>query len=256
MSSKEPDKNIPVDDKDYGFPFVEVTPLSSATPKKEEKLDKITDPKPVKDNVEVVKASVGKGLINPSTGSPKRPRKQSPVLLSLVLLILVILGVMAYFLYYMPATEKTDSQERFAQENSFPTVVEPSTPEAVEEPTEVIDEETMTEEPDEAVEEESIPRSTPASSSSISPGNLEIVSSPGDRAVYFIIVGSMPNERLAREEADKLLQKGKNLYLLMPHGETKNYRLSIGSYTTFSSASQALEEAKTEFDESTWILKY
>lgn len=253
MSSQESDKNTSAEDKDYGFPFVEVTPLALVNPKKEAEIEKTSGAEATAVAAGAIKPSVGKGLINPTMASHKRPKKQSPVLLSLVLLIVVILGVMAYFLYYMPSTEDAGFEQSAAIENTMPLAVESTSPEVVEEAEELVIEDS---EPEESGEEAITPISAPATSSGNSVGNLVVISSPGERPLYHIIVGSVPSEKLAKEEADKQLQKGKDIYLLSPHGETKNYRLSVGSYNTFREASQALEEAKPEFDESIWILKY
>lgn len=255
MSTKEPDKNKAPEDKDYGFPFVEVTPLAEASSKEKKKQGETHESESSGKAFDAIKPTVGKGLISPTNPSQKRPKRQSPVLFSLVLLIVVVLGVMAYFLYYLPTTEDAGLQQRVAQENTTPVTEEPplTEDEGVDEDEEIANEE---EEPNEPEDLEETQSPMPATSGGNTPATLQVIPASGDRPVYHIIVGSMPNERLARTEAEKLLKKGKDLYLLTPKGETKNYRISVGSYSTFREASVALEEAKPEFDESIWILKY
>lgn len=250
MSSHEKDKNQGPEDKDYGFPFVEVTPLvePQASSQEKETVAPVT-----KEDKKSSQISVDKGLIKPTVNTSRKAKRQSPVLFSLVLLIVVILGVMAYFLYYQPTAEQRVSQSDTAAVSDLPVAVEE---ENTEEP-QAMEMESDQEEIEieaETLEDILNPNISPERSNAT--GTIETVQAPAERPVYHIIVGSMPNERLAREEAEKLLQKGKNLYLLMPHGDTRNYRLSIGSFGTFSSASQALDEAKKEFDDSIWILKY
>ncbi len=224
-------------DKDYGFPFVEVKPLQAKAKHTFEK-----EVIPALPKTEISKPLEIKSLTESSLLTGRKTRKnQSPLLLSLLFLIVIILGAMAYFLYLVPGQEEYVEPLLSTTENAQ-------------------------EEPPTALENDDNPEaSTPItdsnetddpSSNPTGTGELIIVNAKGPQAVWFIIAGSLPNERLAREEAQELLNKGVDVWLISPYGDTRNYRLSVGRYESFQSATEALEKTKVEFGESLWILKY
>jgi hypothetical protein len=251
MTSKQSENNSGQEDKDFGFPFVEVKPLGAPLPKVEHEAKTMVVSDKAASEKEKDKPAVNKGLLKPVRGSEKRPKKQSPVLFSIVLLIVIILSVMAYFLYYLPTSEGPAKGSQLTEETSFPLPVEAEGAASLE------DEGLIDEEPELIPEEETItPLQETSTEVQSNTGTLHAVNEPGERPAYHIIVGSVPNESLARQEAEKFLNQGKDIWMLFPQGDTKNYRLSVGSYSTFGAASSALDKAKAELDDSIWILKY
>lgn len=89
-----------------------------------------------------------------------------------------------------------------------------------------------------------------------SAGELIRIETKPDRAQYFIVVGSLPNERLALVESEKYWDRVKDLYLILPEGDTKNHRLAIGQYSNFTAANNELQRVKDQYTEALWILKY
>lgn len=73
---------------------------------------------------------------------------------------------------------------------------------------------------------------------------------------YFIVVGSLPSERLALEESAKYWDRAETMYLLSPTADSKNYRLAIGQFNRFTAANEELQRVKSEYTEALWILKY
>ncbi len=224
-------------DKDYGFPFVEVKPLQAKAKETPENEITSTLPKTEVSNPLEIKSLTESTL----TAGRKTKKNQSPLLLSLLFLIVIILGAMAYFLYLVPEPEEFVEPALSTTENTR-------------------------EEPPLALENDNNPVKSPPiadsnetgdpTSNPIGTGELIIVNAKGPQAVWFIIAGSLPNERLAREEAEEFLNKGVNAWLISPFGNTRNYRLSVGRYESLQSATEALEKAKVEFGESLWIMKY
>jgi hypothetical protein len=82
------------------------------------------------------------------------------------------------------------------------------------------------------------------------------VESKSDRPQYFIVVGSLPNERMALSESEQYMDRASSIYLILPYEDVKNYRLAIGSFTSFRKASEELETVKDQYTEALWILKY
>jgi hypothetical protein len=256
MAEENKDKLSNLNENDYGFPFVEVTPLeensikntfSYEEPEKEKKLD-MPEERPALFK-ETKQSSV---LI-------KKKRSQLPLQLSLVMIILIILSVMAYFLYFLPENE----EDKFDQAIIPPKVEleEEAVQEIVPEiPVELQKEEGGSDQMvNETVEEVGELMTEESSSTTQLPGKTGIINKVTSKSgvpEYFIIVSSTASEKVALEESQKLIDKNNEVWLIYPYGETSNYRLAIGKYSAFAEATEALEKRKAEFDASIWILKY
>ncbi|MCL6258809.1 SPOR domain-containing protein [Aquiflexum sp. TKW24L] len=246
---KDPEINPASDDKDYGFPLVKVEPLQNPLP-----VESVSQPEEVEKISEIIE-SLPETIPHPANikfktqDIPKRKKKnQVPLLFSLVLLILVVLASMAYFLYYLPGQKDAENTALVAEEITEEPKIQPEN--KVEEVFEPIHDSTASE-----VVEIPLPQ-VPASIVSTTNGKLIVLESKEDVRYYHLVVASLPNERIAREEAQVFLNKGKDIWLIFPSGDTRNYRLSVGKYSSFKSATDDLAAAKTDFNESTWILKY
>lgn len=253
MTEKDNDSNSNIDDKDYGFPFVEVTPiLSSEISKKKETIDATEEKNDALEIANPIIPQIPKSpestiKIKSEKKAPRKTKSQLPLLLSLVFLIVIILGSIAYFLYYLPESDAN-------LETNIPTVSEELMAEKSE-----VDEtenlETEMEEFDNAAETES-EAPVDASVPDVIAAEIIIVDRRGEIPLYNLIVASSPNERIARTEAQKIIDKGRNAWIIFPFGNTNNYRISVGRYEDLESATKALETAKVELNESSWILKY
>lgn len=237
MTDLENKRITPESDKDYGFPFVEVSLLQQRVKPKLQKEEKGSS-----------------GLSKSSLESQPLPRIQEekahkktnhlPVLISMILLLVVILGAMAYFLYFEPLNEGTIA--------SAPVELTP---------VDEVEEETVEEEAVEEVEEIELAApaaiETPAvQEANVVKGQLIELRERSGTPQYYIIVGSLPNEAIAKNEALKYQDGQRDVYLIHPFGESRNYRLSIAKYADLQAATNALEKARGEFGESLWVLKY
>lgn len=257
MEEREQEALRGKEDKDYGFPFVEVKPLAAIENQKSAPSQSV--------DLEAESSALELDTAAPVPSSnpihfdrkETQKRNQTPLLITLVFMLAVILAVMAYFLYYTP-------QEEIIGKKS--AIVQAETTQEVEPAADLLTSDTVTLETpltsDIAEAEESQKETATASVTLSQPspadviGKLNLVESQGERPVYHLIVASLPNERIAREEAQVLMDRGKDIWMIYPAGNTKNFRLSVGSFGSFKSASEALPQAKNDFGESTWILKY
>jgi uncharacterized protein (UPF0333 family) len=256
MAEEYIDKPSDQNENNYGFPFVEVTPLEDTSKKKssiskEPKIEStpiIPEAKPIS-----MKESTEPSLVF------KKKRSQLPLQFSLVMLILIILSVMAYFLYFLPNNE----EDHFAQA-VIPQKVEPENLVVQEkEPEILVENQDMETENDqnlkEIVEEKSddVSEAAPAPAAiPLKSGNINKVTAKAAVPQYFIIVSSTASEKVALEEAQKLIDNNNEAWVIYPYGETTNYRLAIGKYAAFAEATEAMEKRKADFDASIWILKY
>ncbi|SMD44506.1 Sporulation related domain-containing protein [Aquiflexum balticum DSM 16537] len=256
MIDKEDGTTKNSDDKDYGFPFVAVKPLGSAisfdekvSRKEEEKIpDEVQPPKM---EAEAIIPEAAPIKFNTEDRGIRKRKSQLPLLISLVFLIVIILASLAYFLYYLPENNNAIQES--------PQIAETIESEEPEEPIDIV-----AEDPDELLEaenegtesasEQAIPESQPIVESK--GAQLFVVDKRGEVPYYNLIVASSPNERIARAEAQKLIDKGSDVWIIFPFGNTNNYRISVGRYGDLESATKALESVKVEINESSWILKY
>ncbi|MCH7412280.1 SPOR domain-containing protein [Belliella sp. R4-6] len=249
---KENKNNIDDQDKDYGFPFVELVPLNDLS----ENIDEIVGQEQQIESIEEVESQQIPTKVIESTIIEQKPeaKKQinehkivekkkstTPMVIGLVLLMLVVLGSMAYFLYYVPNSDQGKVSESI---------------EANQEPEEVsslvtaeIDTEDNVEEETAEVEEEEIIAAT-------TEPELTIINSREASPRYFIVVGSVVAERYARQEVQQYLEKGHDTWIIFPYGDIKNYRIAVGKFDNIETATEAWEKAKGEFGDAIWILKY
>jgi len=94
------------------------------------------------------------------------------------------------------------------------------------------------------------------SDSELGYSKISIVIEKEEVPYYYVIVASSPDKTLARIEAQKFMDKGKAVWVIFPKDETENYRIALGKYKDYKSAAKALEKAKIESAETSWILKY
>ncbi|WP_373520781.1 SPOR domain-containing protein [Aquiflexum sp.] len=256
MTEKENESKPNLEDKDYGFPFVEVTPIQAPViAEKKEKSDRVEGS--VKDHNKINPASSIAEIPTPASPLAKinkkvsrRGKSQVPLLFSLVFLIVIILGSIAYFLYYLPESENTlettnpvVSQEMIAEEPLADGDQHLST-----EMGELEDVGTITE----AESETPVIAATPE----VVTAEIIEVDRRGEIPYYNVIVASSPNKRIARAEAKKMIDKGRTTWIIFPFGNTNSYRISVGRYEDLESATKAMEKVRVEINESSWILKY
>ena len=278
MSAKDSDKKQWSDPKDYGLPFVEITPLRpKALTEEVSSADESMPPVPTAEAIIPVLPVVSELEIQPAqpveesasiAGQPtKAPAasKQGEEEKSsswVWAVILIGLGIVAMIVWQIMASTNTT-------EVVAPIQI-PENP--VEQPVvitaELTADSTAADQNQPAENQDSIdpvvisnpnipkPAETGTTIANTASGNLIRVESKTERPQYFIIVGSLPNEKLALEEATQYYGKSAELYLIAPHDGGRNYRLALSKFGSFKLASEKLEEIKSQYKEELWILKY
>ena len=279
MSASDSDIKQWPDPKDYGLPFVEIipirpkvelvplpseieisTPVSIAESSSEMDIPVVLESNP--DTLALVDkpetAAPKQQKIPVSSGSAEE-KKSSTWVWSV---IVIALGIVAVIIWQILANNKNtevspafEIVEKPVAVNTAPT-------------TEVDTETTVTDQNQATVNQDSIQSpdisnpniSKPAESgttiANTATGNLIRVESKAERPQYFIIVGSLPNQKMALEEANRYFGKTAELYLIFPVDEDRNYRLGLSKFESFRDASAKLEEIKSQYTEELWILKY
>jgi len=88
------------------------------------------------------------------------------------------------------------------------------------------------------------------------PGTLIRVTEKGDRPMFYIIVGSLPNEDMAIREAEQYYNRTDTVYMILPYEGVPHYRLAIERSIGFTAMTEELARAKDQYKEALWILKY
>lgn len=272
------------DPRDYGLPFVEVKPLAEAgnSPSFSEETDST---KAAEEDLstaalrakmaQTVKPQVSHELLEEEDIPPrepvqekvkesekpmpvKEPKKNSNWVIYAVLIGIFLISAVVWQLM------KEDVQDAQPIENSLAKNPQEEQPSSLqnEESTSLNDQE------ESAVNQDS---STIASSPQIENSPIEesgttIEQSAVDslirienktaRPQYFIVVGSLPNERLAVQESNQYYDRVDELFLILPYEDVPNYRLAIGKFNSFTQANNHMEQVKDQYTEALWILKY
>lgn len=284
MAAKDSENRQWTDPKDFGLPYVEIKPLTSKVEEPKAKLEIPPAPEvkkeqnpglasafsQEKDPIESEK--IGEvPTSNPSKAKPeseKKPAIKTPIPTAkksntwvwvVVVLAMAVVSVIVWQLMGSGQTTEPKSDHPIVENKPAETSPIVSTPS---------EEITATEESQIAVNQDSIatinnsnpniskPTESGTTIANSVPGTIVRIDSKTDRPQYFIVVGSLPNERLALDEAKNYQGKAAEIFLIAPYEESRNYRLAVGKYSSFKSAAEDLERIKSNYSESLWILKY
>ncbi len=276
MASKTSDNSQWTDPKDYGLPFVEITPLhpepilkeKKEEPVKEEVVQKreLLEPIVVQETEPVVAEVAPELEAKPEKYAPiprevkELPEKKSSILWVWIaaFLAFIIVGVI---IYQIQKGSPADTAENGSETES--TIVENNQNQAVEELKNTPAQEIQSPENQQSIADSTSiqiqPAQTPQTGTTIESkqsGTLVRIESKKERPQYFIVVGSLPSEALAVKEAALYYDRAPTLFLIYPYDDVTNYRLAIGAFGSFNSATAELERAKGLYTEALWILKY
>lgn len=276
MASKTSDNSQWTDPKDYGLPFVEITPLHPEPVSKEEnkgpvKEEVVQKPEPEKKEIfqetKPVVAEVGPELKpepekyatipGEAKEIPEKKSSNSWVWIAAVLAIAIV-GVIIFQIQKggtFNTSENSSETESEIVENNQNQVAEELKNTQAQEIQIPENQQTITD----SISIQIQPAQTPQTGTTIESkqsGTLVRIESKKERPQYFIVVGSLPSEALAVKEAALYYDRAPTLYLILPYDDVKNYRLAIGAFGSFSSAAAELERAKGLYTEALWILKY
>lgn len=275
MANKDSEKKQWTDPKDYGLPFVDVTPMRAMA----KNVQQETQAGEVHQEIEVpilepiVEVSVTKEEI-PIQSEVERPNKSAPtptvkrpvenkksstwiwaaILIGLGLVSVIVWQIQSQFESAKSEVVLTKLDEQAVKTDTVEALVVPDS--ATSAPIQAaVDQDSI---PTVAVSIPNIskPVETGTTIANKSVGDLIKIESKAERPQYFIIVGSLPNESLASNEAKVYFGRSSTIYLILPYDEVTNYRLAIGKFETFKAATAELEKIKSNYSEALWILKY
>jgi hypothetical protein len=269
MSAKDTDTREWSDPKDYGLPFVEITPLKPQQVIQKEKQE-VNLKKPViseKKLVEPVKEPITVSEEKPKAESaqikdlpkPKveKKEKSNAWVWMVVGLALVVLGVIVWQLQLNRSevspieTSSAKPEEKIVENQSVPIEETTVTDTAVSDGNQEVITSTNNSNPN-----LSKPAETGTTIANTVRGNLIRIESKAEKVRYFIVVASLPNEQLALELAEKFEGKSQERFLITPYESSPNYRIAIGKFDTWKAAADEVARIKSQYSEDLWILNY
>ncbi|REG90324.1 hypothetical protein [Algoriphagus antarcticus] len=261
MNGKTEDYKQWTDPKDYGLPFVEVVPLSQASISKKE--DEISAPIDVaevkKKTIHAVRTSVVERQESTKSESKIEEKKSnnSWIWIAAVFTVAVVIVIIWQMnKSVIPASDSgeifSDSTEGLASQENDEVAIN-STPSKE---TQTSDIQSTISDSISSVSPASISAQTGTTIASRVSGTLVRVTEKADRAQFYIIVGSLPNEAMALKEAEQYKDRAEKVYLILPYEDVTNYRLAIGTSRGWTAINEELALVKDQYTEELWILKY
>ncbi|OOG72357.1 hypothetical protein [Algoriphagus sp. A40] len=279
MSPIDSDKKQWPDPKDYGLPYVEITPIRTKTELgKSESKKTLSEPEKIGETreknsapalsqtkieqVQEVKTPEEKAQSPKSSPSVNKPLEEKKSGAWVWAVVLIGLGIVSVIVWQIQSRKDSSPAEVVTESIAKPA--EETEPEAAVQ----LPDSTTTEQIQNPVNQDSItspnisnpniskPAETGTTIANTATGKLIRVEAKAERPQYFIIVGSLPNEKMATEEANQYFGKSPEIYLITPYDGGKYYRLGLLKFDSFKLAAAKLEEIKSQYTEELWILKY
>jgi hypothetical protein len=262
MAEKESNPKQWSDPKDFGLPFVEITPLPSGKPKaKAKEIEPVTPlAEPVKvdgvPNQEKKKENnPSRPIIPPKANSTNQPNSKIWVWV----VVFLFLGAVSVIVWQLQSGESWSSDpveqgnKELAQD-----LPEPKKTTAEVTPASATDSLAKEDSLTSSAASTNLPATTNSGTNlaSTSSASLISITSKGEKKRFFLVIASLPNESLIKDFASKMTTKPTTMYLIAPYTDSPNYRLAIGKFDSWNSASEELAKVKAQYGSDLWILNY
>ena len=264
MAEKESSSKQWSDPKDFGLPFVEITPLSSGKAKSK---TKEIQPEPVSPVAQAPKVEAVPKLEKKKEPKPTRPMSppQSPTLKKsgsktwVWVVVFAFIGAVSILVWQLQSGSLLSS-DLGDQGNKELAQDLPEEKKAIAEVTPVPALDSLANRDSLAAIGATTNLATTSNSgttiASTSPVNLISITSKGEKKRFFLVIASLPKETLIQDFASKMTMKPTALYLITPYADSPNYRLAIGKFDSWNAASEELTKVKGQYAADLWILNY
>ncbi len=264
MAEKESSSKQWSDPKDFGLPFVEITPLSSAKSKTKVKETQAEEVVQVADTSKVETAPKQEKKKDSKQTRPISPpqapsAKKSNSKTWVWVVVFAFVGAVSVIVWQLQSGSllSSDLGDQDTKE------LAQDLPEEMKAPAEV----TAAPAADSLAKEDSLTNSTAATNlpaatnsgtnlASTNPVSLTPITSKGEKKRFFLVIASLPNESLIKDFAAKMTVRPTTMYLINPYTDSPNYRLAIGKFDTWNAASNELAKLKAQYAADLWILNY
>jgi hypothetical protein len=264
MAEKESSSKQWSDPKDFGLPFVEITPLSSGKTKAKAKE---IQPEPVLPVAQPPKVETAPKQEKKKETKPTKPisppqaptSKKSGSKTWVWVVVFVFIGAISLIVWQLQSGSflSSDFEDQANKELSQDL---PEEKKAIAEVTPVPALDSLAKRDSLAAIGVTTNLATTSKSgttiASNSKVNLISITSKGEKKRFFLVIASLPKETLIQDFASKMTMKPAEMYLITPYADSPNYRLAIGKFDSWNAASEELTKVKGQFAADLWILNY
>jgi len=254
MAEKDSNSKQWSDPKDFGLPYIEVKPLSSVKSNTKEPASS-ESPKttPFTDKVKKIETITSRTAVA-STSVTKSEKKKVKTWVWVV--VFAILAAVTVIIIQLNSTQKTVSEQEILVAGPLDTAVLSYQFE---------DSLKLAKSNLDSLANQDSSRISDFDLTSISTNSgTSIATNPKVKRVeqkegitrYYLVVGSFASEQETARYIQKSGDKFSEYFLVYPFKKNQNYRLAIGSYSTWKEASAKLKEMKAQDSTGYWILNY
>jgi len=254
MASNDSNSKQWPDPKDFGLPFVEISPLSKAkTPKAATTISTpLETPAPTKVKVDSMKKVDQKKEVKKDR--PLDPPKVASKKSNTWVWVVVFLGLAAIsVIVWQLQSDSTVRLETAVPEEIVVAAAEVPAFEAQTRVDSVSDTLSLATVAPQTPLIEETSEAVPIATATF---NLIPITFKGEKKRFFLVIASFPKESTIQEFIQQLPSKPENLYLISPYETSPNYRLAVGMFDNWTAASVELEKFKSQFTYDLWILNY
>jgi hypothetical protein len=257
MAEKESNPKQWSDPKDFGLPFVEISPLSKSKSKAKE--TKVSTPAPVE---ELPKAPPVATVEKKKETKPSRPveapkppvknvEKKSKTWVWVV--VFAFIGAVSVIVFQLKINQ--EPLEGDVEVPVTPPITALPQPQVDSSALAAVDSLPVQDTTGSAISELPAVATTSGTSIATKPKITRLTQKEG-KTRYFLVIGSFGTE----EETDRFIQKTGNKFaeyqLIYPYEGSTNYRLAVGVFNSWNEASNKLNELKAQQSNGYWILKF
>lgn len=246
---EQQDDNINEDN--FGLPDLEYKPLASGEGASQQPQEEQPEQQPESQEEEPLQPEESEYLVEeveyeqpaqpiappPSATYQEVEKSNAPVIIGIIVALVVVIGAaLAYFYVYKPAADEKVRQEQLARAEAKRKEEEARLKAQREE---------------EARRQQQAAQQTPPPPAQ---GTIETLSARTGR--YYVVIASAVDDDLIMDYAKQLSDKGTSTKVIPPFGKWKYYRLTIGDFDSYNAAQASADEAKADYSEGTWVIKY
>lgn len=245
------------DPKDFGLPYVEVKPLSSikSDSKAKDKAPSIESPKTSSFTVNHKKRATKTNRPADASTTPVKSEEKK-VKTWVWVVVIAIIGAVTIIIIQLnsnqeSATKKEDLNVNPINSSTNSNDVEDSFKLAN------LNLDSLANQDSSVISDFELTLTTTNSGTSIAtnPKVIRVEQKEGNTR-YYLVIGSFASEQETARYIQNSGDKFSHYFLVYPFKKNQNYRLAIGSYSTWKEASAKLKEMKAQDSTRYWILNY
>lgn len=256
MAEKDSNPKQWSDPKDFGLPYVEVIPLSSvkSNSKATDQAPSFESPKtsPITDNDKKQETKTSR-LADASITPTKNEKKKVKTWVWVV--VFAIVAAVTVIIVQLNSNQKSVSEKANLVGNPLTTTSSKLLLDSVKLTNSNLD--SLPNQDSSIISDIELTSTSTNSGTSIATNSkVKRVEQKVGNTRYYLVVGSFASEEESARYIQNLGDKFSEYYLVHPFKQNQNYRLAIGSYSTWKEASVKLKEMNAQDSTDYWILNY